>query len=535
MGIAIFLGVLSLLLTLQALADWWFDLPWMARAVFLLADFAVLGTLFRQRIHAPLSRRLGLAETALMVEKKWRHLRQSVISAVQLAEGRAASSRGSPELLEILFQQARARTTGLDFRLVIPSRDLRVWGWAGATALAVAVAAAAFGWPGSIALVERIFLLPVPRPTQTIVVDLTQDLAVPIGSDVEVAAKATGVIPTRGRVVLTYKDAPRQEYPVFPTPDHPDVFRFTEHNVQKDFTYLFYLNDGHGSNFSVTARVNPTLTDIACIEVYPDYTHLPQQPIPPTGLSLLVGSHLKIEATASTALKNATILLQGTGTSVPATLDAGGTHLTADVAIPAKGLTGLSLHLVDSAGVASADETVYPVDLVQDHPPTVKWIEPDEERETITLHAKPHIVFEADDDYGLVKLTLNFQLIPPPVGGADAPPVPVKSITFPVKSADQGRRYEYDLDPASQSPGWQTGWTVNYWVEAVDNNTATGPGVTRSEHKQFGILSPEEKMAELLAAQKTEADKIDKLSQTQEEISKHVQDVIPQNNSAPVK
>jgi len=527
-GIFMLLGAVSLLLLVQGLADWWFDLPWIARAIFLLIDIALLGTIYHRHLHLPLKKKLGLAETALLVEKKWPKLDQSIITAVEMAEGNAKATRGSAQLVDMVLQQARARTTNLNFKEVVPTKALRRSATWGCVLVLGALAVAASAWPASLVLLERIFLLNVPLPTKTIVVPITRDLTVPVSTDVEISAQAQGVIPSHGRVTVAYGEGPPEEFALTAVPDKPGVFSYTIHNVQRPFKYCFYLNDGHGPEFTVTAKVPPAITSVECTEVYPDYTGLPPQKLLNTGLSLLAGSHLKIKAAATEALKSASVVLQGTSQQVEMTLDSTKTQLEADVLVPAKDLTGFSLHLVDTTGLSSANETVYPVDLVPDKAPLVKITEPTAESETVTLRAKPVIAFDASDDYGLTKLVLNYQTVPPPVAGEDtSAPAPIVQIPIRIKAAKEGMHYEYVLDIAAQSPAWKEGWTVNYWIEAVDNNTATGPGVTKTEHKQFGILSPEAKEAEILARLKQNASDIDTLSDTQQKVSHDVGETIP--------
>jgi hypothetical protein len=529
-GIAMLVGAICVLLLAQAVCDWWFDLPWFARAGFLLADLAVLGTIYRRHLHEAIRKKLNLAETALLVEKKWPLLQQSVIAAVQLTEGRPYSTRGSRQLMDVMLQQAAARTTNLDFGEVVPVRAVRRWVFGGGAAVLVALCAAVAAWPASVSLLERIFLLNVPLPTKTIVVPITRNLAVPVGSDVEVSAMAQGVIPTHGRVTVTYAQGAPQEFPVIVLADKPATFSFTLHNVQTAFKYSFTLNDGHGPEFDVIAKVPPSVTGLECEQNFPEYTGLPSRKLAPTELSLLAGSHLKLKAACSDALKSVKVILAGTTQVVDGMLDSSGTHIEADIPIPAKDLVGFSLHLVDQAGVSSANETVYPIVLVPDAAPVVKVLEPVDDHETITLRAKPVIAFEAGDDYGLTSLTLNYQIIPPMVAGAEdtAPPSVVQSIAITIKPVKEGRHYEYTLDVSAQNPAWKEGDTVNYWIEAKDNNTVTGPGVTKTDHKQFGVISIEAKQAEIMERLKQNAAEIDTLSNTQQKINNDVNEAIPQ-------
>jgi hypothetical protein len=528
-GMSKMLAALTVLLVLQAVSDWWFDLPWTARAGFLLSDFAVIGTIYRRELHRALRHRLGLAETALLVEKKWPQLNQSIIAAVELTEGKSYSTRGSMQLVEVMLQQARARSTGLNFNDVVPTRAWHRWMAMAAAAVLGCGALAFVTWPSSLPLLERICLLNVPLPTKTIVVPITRDLMVPVGSDVEISALAQGIIPTHGRVTITYAQGPPQDFPLNVLPDKPGTFSLTMHNVQTAFKYSFYLNDGHGPEFTVSAKVPPAISDLACEQLYPDYTGLPPLKLAPTELSLLAGSHLQIHAVSKDPLKSAKVVLQGMSQTIDVSLDSTGTQLQASIPIPAKDLTGFSIHLVDQTGVPSANETVYPISLVPDNPPVVKILEPADDHETITLRAKPVIAFDASDDYGLAKLTIHYQLIPPMIAGEEdiRPPSEVQSVPIPVKSAKEGHVYRYVLDVSSQTPPWQEGYTVNYWVEATDNNTATGPGITKTDHKQFGIISVEAKQAEILDRLKQNAAEINTLSDTQQKINTDVGEAIP--------
>jgi len=527
-GLFLLLGVVSGLILIQGLADWWIDLPWLARAVFLVADIFLLSLLYRSHLHRPLQKKLGLSETALLVEKKWPELNQSVITAVELAEGNARASRGSPQLVEVVLEQARERTAALDFNEVVPTRAFRRWLLCGGGAALVVLALAWAAWPASLVLVERICLLNVPLPTRTTVVSITRDMIKPIGGDVEVRARAEGVIPKHGSVTVAYEQDTVQVYPLTPLPDAPATFSFTVHNLQKPFRYRFSLNDGRGPEFTVKAKVPPALASVECTQVFPAYTKIfhPRK-LPPTGLTLLAGSILKLKVVATETLASATVIQQGVSQTIPMTLNPTNQSIEADVPIPAKDLTGFSIHLVDADGLGSMNETVYPIEIVPDKPPTVKIIAPAAESETITLRAKPVIEFQASDDYGLTQLSFNYELVPPAVTGETEPVAPQEQhIPIKINAGAAGTHYHFVLNVSAQTPAWQEGWLVNYWIEAVDNNTATGPSVTRTDRQQFAIISPEAKQAEILARMKQNASDLNTLSDTQEKASHAVGEVI---------
>ena len=530
-GVAILVGTAVLLVLAQALCDWWFDLPWFARTGFLLGDAALLAMLYRRHLHDALRRRLTLDEAALLVEKKWPQLRQSVIAAVQFAEGRGYSTRGSGQLVGVALEQARARSISLKFKEVVPIRPLRRWLLACAFCVFIGLAAAVAAWPASAALLERIILLNVPLPTKTIVVSLTRDLSVPIGSDVVLRARAEGVIPAHGRITISSGRQPPQEYPLDAEPGPPGTFSFTLHDVQSEFKYTFTLNDGHGPDFSVSTRTPPSVDAIECRQTFPAYTGLPPRTLPTSDLALLAGSQVHIHATTSSPLSAAKVILQGVSQTIDATLSGGGTQIDTDLPIPAKGLTGFSLHLVESSGISSVNETVYPITIVQDNPPEIKLLEPTDAQETITLRAKPVIAFNASDDYGLARLAIRCQLVAPSVAGQEDSPTPAapSTIVIPIHSPAQGTHYEYQLDVAAQSPGWKEGDTVNYWIEATDNNTVTGPGVTETDHQRFSVISIGAKQAEILDRLQQKATEINQIYDSQQNLNGQVRETIPQH------
>lgn len=528
-GLFMLFGAMSGLFLAQGLADWWFELPWTARAVFLAADLVLLGLICRHHLRLPLQTKLGLSETALLVEKKWPQLGQCVITAVEMAEGNPRATGDSRQLVDVVMQQVRARTSGLDFNEVVSTQALRRWAMYGGGGLLVFLMLTWAAWPSSLALLERICLINVPLPTKTAVVSITRDMIVPVGSDVVLSARAKGIIPAHGGVTVTYDQGPPLHNSLLVLPDQPATFSFIVHNVQRTFKYRFTLNDGRGPEYTVQAKVPPALAALECTQIFPGYTRIPPRKLPPTELSLLAGSHLRVTARATATLKSATVIERGITSSIPMTLTGQPQAAEADIPIPAKGLTGFSIHLVDAEGVASANDAVHPVQIVPDRPPLVKIVKPEDENQTITPAAKPLIVFDASDDYGLSQLSFNYELVPPAAAGVEPPTnSPAQPIPIRMPPDQEGARFEFELDVAAQQPAWQIGWTVRYWIEAVDNNTTTGPGITRTDPKQFSLVTPEAKQAEIMARVKEAAANLNSLSATQEEASRAVGKAIQQ-------
>ncbi len=528
-GGSMLLASICALGTVQCLCDWWFDIPWSARLVFLALDLALLSWIYRNYLHGSLRKRVSLPFVALLVEKKWPQLRQTVVTATELAEGTPGSARGSLQLVNILLQQAQARTVSLDFSEIVPTRPMLRWLLAAGTLLLTTGAAAFTTFPASLVLVERMLLSVQPLPTRTIVQPLTRDLAVAFGTDVVVGAFAQGEIPRHGRVVIIYADEPPMEYPLDLVPNRPATFSFTIKNVQKPFKYRFYLNDGHGPEFTVLAEAPPEVKSLQCRVTYPDYTGKPPEDMSSTSLSLLAGSHLHLEIEASQALDHGDLELQGTTPAqhFPLTLDGSGLRLEGDLAIPVKDLTGFSVQLVNRSKIPSTNNTVYPITLVPDHPPVIAIQTPVGERETIVNSAQPILAFDVKDDFGVAQIAFCYQLIPPTVNGeVVSPPSSVFRLPFEIKGDKRQQHIEHTIDVGTQKPAWKEGWTINYWIEATDNNTATGPSLTKSDVKQFGVVTAEQKTEEILESVKQAATGIRDLSTSEGKVSSELSNSI---------
>ena len=58
------------------------------------------------------------------------------------------------------------------------------------------------------------------------------------------------------------------------------------------------------------------------------------------------------------------------------------------------------------------------------------------------------------------------------------------------------RRHEWNI--GAFNPPLPEGSKLEYWIEAEDNNDATGPGIGSSEHQFAKVVSESEKRADLL-------------------------------------
>lgn len=512
------LAVLPALLLLQGVADWWFNLPWAVRLMLLLADGAAAGWILWRFGLLPLRSRLTPERAALRVEAVLPEFRSSLISAVELA--RPGTFRGAPGLVRELHTRVADHVRKTDLaRRVVPTGNLKTWSKWALVSVLVAGAGAVLFWPRSGVLLERILLSRTPLPTRTVVVPVTRDETTVVGSSLTLSARAGGVVPRSGMALVVYANKDRQEIPVQPSPDDPATFVLTMQNVQQPFSYRFLLNDGVGDEFHVTAQTAPVLETFRVTQRYPAYTGLSETEMSAGNLALLAGSTVRISGRATQPLREAAITLEGVDRTLPLTVQ--GAEIRGEFVVPGAGLTGFSLPLVNEDGVTSQNDTLYAVELLPDRPPDVELLTPTGVRLGVLLRARPRLAFTVRDDFGLKNLHLKYEVSRPARPGGTEPELETGRIALKRPAEGEGRQvFEWDL--AAQKPPLTEGCTVTYWIEAVDNNSVTGPGVGRTERKTLSILSEAEKRAELLELLGARASEIDEISETQKTLNEEL-------------
>jgi hypothetical protein len=520
-----------MLLTLQMFLDWLVNLNLLTRIVILAADITLLVYFVRKQLLPLILRPQNLEACALMVEKHWPRFRGRVIASVQLARPRFTAD--SPELVRAVQQDTDSETGTLNFGSIVPTRSLRRRAGMALILTALWLGLMFLFAPGTIALLERVFLWPAKVPRKTEVICITKDKSIPIGNNILLEARASGIIPSHGRVTLIYDSGRIQEITIDPEKDHPGYFGLNVDKVDESFSYTIRLNDGVSDKYQVTTLPRPNVTSIDCEQIYPAYTGL--DPVKRTvgNLALLAGSQLKIHALTNSKIVKASLKLVGTNKVLPLTIDGlDANDLKGEINIPAEGLTGFSIQLTNEAGITSGDETQYRIDLIPDRPPTIQITLPERLQELDTLKAKPGIAFVATDDYGLAGISLCYRVVQDDAETVDtnAAPLPAPEAKKIEMNMGQGhpqnlqRTYIFDL--AGIQPAVREGTSLEYWMEARDANNVTGPGVTESEHHIIKVVTAMGKRAEIMDRMLSGLSNVEDISKNQKGINQDLHQII---------
>ena len=516
-GLAVAFPVLLGWLAFTMPLDWWVELPRWSRAlcmVFGVGSAGLVGWRFgvRDWVHRPADEAV-----ALCIERALPEFRGRFIASVQL------SREDDGALVHALVDETASMAGNARLANVVDRTRLRFWLKVGAALLLTGAA----GWwaagSASWALFQRALLFEVAVPRRTQILAFTGNRTVALGDDVRIEAKAGGVIPAAGMLRLKSAAGKRQEFSLDAT---PGGFSRTLQSVQESFDYVIELGDSRSATARVKVRPRPSITRVAATQIWPAYIALPLRPRPMSDLKLLAGSKLVLGLKASSSLRSATLrflsadqksLIRETSLKPVAGAALTEWEVTADV--PTKDAAGMAFHLVDEEGVESKATTIYRLEVVPDKAPEVRVLWPVRREELVTRGATLLVSFEAKDDYGVAKVRLHYGLN----WKADGPHKTVDLDLGGAVSTNVTRRFDWHLDRI----GAAEGDVIDYWLEAVDGNTATGPGVgVLAEHYQARVVSEADKRADLAARLDDTLRGLNDVKEGQEELSKRLGEMI---------
>jgi hypothetical protein len=358
--------------------------------------------------------------------------------------------------------------------------------------LALGVFAFMYGGEVSRDLLKRAFLSSTLVPRHTRVEVVTGDTRIGLGDTIRIEALARGVVPRAGKLIVKTSGKRTQEYPLEKDAKDGKFVRALE-NVQQPFDYTVRLNDGVSRTHHVTVVPRPTTASIQCEQTFPAYTKLPITKRALGDLTLLAGSKLSLTALATRDLKSAVLRLAGLSNDIPMQLSATNSReLRGEFPIPAKGLSGFSIEMLDTDGMESRDSAIYRIDVVPDRAPKVKIVYPDRREELVTRQAMQPIGFEAADDFRIALARLRYR-----VGESEDAEIKTIELDLGTNAVKELRnRYEWSI--RDFQPPLAEGTRVEFWLEMQDNNDVTGPGLGTTEHQLLRVVSENEKRADLL-------------------------------------
>jgi len=512
-GLAYVSLVLTAVVLLSMLFDGAFHMDVAQRRVFLgLMITAVAGAVWHFLLR-PIQVRLSNEALCMKVEKKHRQLGQSVISAIEFARGFDAERLGvSPSMVDATVRRGAEAAGTVKFYDVIDRESQRKhMAIAGGSLLFLAgvIVAGTMLFPDTMSLwARRAFLLSSdewPRQTDLIIEGLQDDgtVAFPRGDDWDQFVVAEGVKPNA--VFIDYRPkgggrASREQMAKVAD----GRYKFSFKSVINEFEFRVRGGDHTTRWVRVVLTDRPVVDDLQLTLTLPQYTGVGTRPLQlgEGSYYALKGSSIRIEGIARKALASAT-LSQGNDQVAALTLAPLEPAVGDKDKTPRTGFSGqisaaqmtsgtYLIDIVDTVGLRAKRPTRFTVKVVPDRVPTV--------RSSlygiggmITPNATVPVRTNFSDDYAIVKSQLVWN-----VPAAENEPSPGGEEAFPKLEMNRDNsafhEHAFEIEPLGLVPGQN----LHFHVEAVDNDTVSGPKTGSSAPFQLRVVEPKELRDELI-------------------------------------
>lgn len=426
-GISLAVAALLGILAVTMIIDWLIELSYLTRAAALIANLSISGYLLVRYAIMPVIFGPDDETVSLWVEAQEPAFASRLISTVQLTRPGAMEEGFSRSMCAALIRQTEILAEPVEFTRVIATDRM---GRNAAIAVGVVVLGLiglAVGGEPAGDLLKRALLVPgvdVPRKTRVIMDE--DELLVARGDDLTLTARAEGIIPDEGQIVIEHASGRTQVIPMPAVEGQYGQFARTIQGVQESFTYRVHLNDGRSGSRHVRAEERPAVADLSIEQIFPAYTGLPQIRRAPGDLSILEGSRLVLRVRASKPVARSGrgepanyVHLHGSDARYRLEHDSSDPTMLIAVdgdqrSIPLPKFphrtTGFSIHLTDELGLTSKDPTVYRIDLIPDRAPTVRITHPLRREELVTSAATLVVGFDAADDFALGQARIRYRM-----------------------------------------------------------------------------------------------------------------------------
>ncbi len=511
------------LISVGMLLDCVFDFSIGVRALLLLTYVLIIGILIYRGVFKQIVNKPDDEQLALMVEKSFPVFKSRLISSIQFLKSDQVYNTFSINLINRLLQETSELAKPLDFSIIVSARKLN--SYLALTTLILVLTTLAFyqTYEVSGALIKRAFLSSIEVPRKTRVEVITGNKIVGRGDSIEITAKARGLIPSKGELIISHSFGKETKYLMTPKSSDSSYFSIKLDNLQESFNYSVKLNDGISKRYNIEVITRPEVAFLECIQQYPEYTGLDQVRKNPGDLGVLAGSKLKVKITATKPVKGGRLHLAGLDTDIPLSLvQNSAQELTGNIEIPTNKLSGFSIFLVDNFGVESKDPALYKIEIIPDKPPAVKIAYPERKEELYTRLARILIGIEASDDFGIDKIKIHYKIDTIDKGAEKIIELDLKN----ERPKNLRRRFEWELSKLEPSPS--EGSTIEYWLEAIDTNNKTGPGIGLSERYLAKIVPEAEKRADLMARVNEYLAGLGEVANEQEKLSHSLGEIILQ-------
>ncbi len=496
--------------------DWLFEPPVGLRIVALLAILLSLGYVVARFLLARVFVQLHNRNLALLIERRFDHFHDSLLTAVEMAEQPEHAAEFNPEMLAHTHREALGRAVELDLGKVFnPAPLVRRISLAaalvGAALVFVVLAPEAFGvWARrNLLMSEELW----PRSTRLLVEGLEPGSHVKIarGADWKLAVHADAAlgrdIPEIVEVRYSTSEGARgrenmsREGVVSPGEAPFQNYSHTFKSVLSPLEFYVLGGDDRQGPYHLDVVDSPTISRMKLRCEYPAYMHRESRDIPVAGLMQLPrGTQITILAEANKPLVSVQVDdVANESEAAPTThrlelaQEHGGPQTSFQFSVPrldADKTLLFTLH--DSDGIRSREAVRLALGAVADEPPQVN-VQLKGIGTAITAQARLPAAGEISDDYGVARVWFDFHV--------DETPAREQPFAVAVNGQEQLAAADaLEVGPLELQPKQKLHWAV----QAADACALEGgPNVGSSQRYVLEVVTAEQLRAMLEARELT--------------------------------
>jgi len=482
---------------------------WLMSLLFLvlIIDF---GIFFKVRLPAHMSIILGVAGLGVMAWVVWRYwisqlrpydatrialevearhpeLMSSLISYTEL-ETISSKSEASPELLQAMSEFAVDKSRQVKFSDVIDFTQLKALIAVSAIVMLVS-AGVSMRWSDHVdTLLKRLAGVDTTYPIQTKLVEITGDVVVPVGRNVEIKVSAGGVIPDAAVLNLRSADDPSRKWAELPMEKLANGFSFLRRleTPDRNLHYSVTMGDYRSEPFKISVVHAPRVVKTMVTFTPPAYLNRSVETSDQLNAEVAQGTRIDWKLTCDKKVDKLTVTYRDQ--SLEATVASNGTDLS--FSLPAEKSFAYTFAWTEGGSGQSYhfEDVEYTVKVIRDAKPRIDFVGR-APNGPATLSKTVAAEWWAKDDYGLGKLWLVYSATTP-----DSPdtPTPNRKLLHDLKGLIS------DSDTLEWHPGkdiadLKSGHQVDYHLELTDlMDDPKGERIARTKVTQMIILSNEE-------------------------------------------
>ncbi len=481
---------------ISLIADWFFEPDRAVRTVALLAAAVALVAAFWNLIGRRLAVRISDSNLAMVLERRFPHFADSLLTAVDLAACGKAAEECNPELLAVTCRRAEQSLASLRLAEVFDYRPLRKSLAATAVLLFTLFAFAAI-YPGVTAVwLRRVVLLSDelwPRNCALEVEGFPGGVAkVARGADLELVVKARldmplvpDVVEVRYRGSGGLRKAMTRVGTALPGQDEYQEYTYTFRGVLAPIEFDVVGGDAAIRGLHIDVVDNPTIVEMVLQCEFPKYMDRAPRSLPVAGpMQVPVGTAIVVHARSNKPLVRVSVETVSEDSSQPAKRVDPSAEDPRRFAFPIPPLardSALLLTLFDTDGIKSREPVRLVLSALEDRRPEVS-VQLRGIGSAVTPQATIPVSGRAEDDYGLARIWFDYAI--------DEGEAKTQPIASPPGNATQQRvAAAFDVRPLGLKPGQK----LALCVKAEDRfDLGPAPNVGASDRWLLEVVTPEQ-------------------------------------------